>query len=443
MNRSFVLSAGAVALAAFATPTTFGQATERHIFVCNNGNNEGSVSSMKVANDGTLTFVDKLITGPDGDPGENAQCISITPNGKYLCTGHGTISTVNEQLTFIEVHANGTMTQVAEFLTPDSPIDVQWLDDQYIAVTDTPANVIVYQFNPAVPSLTAIDTEVNGGFSTWLILDPAGRYLYTQDSTNDTVRSYLVNANGTLTAVDTVSTSPVFPLGIGISPDGTRIYGGGGISNSGNKIIGVDVNNTNGDLSIMAGQPFISPGVSPKQVVVSMDGRFAIAAHGTDSTIRTFEIDQGTGALTSTGFMYDIGDQGSLGEVAVMPTATRGGGTLVFAADRYTSTDGVRGVRSFTLGSDGSLNQNGTIVDTTGITPWAISVWDPPAVYCATDLTNSSGGGPDGDVNVFDLFVLLANWNTSGPGAAIAPPTNVVDVFDLFALLADWGTCSP
>lgn len=49
--------------------------------------------------------------------------------------------------------------------------------------------------------------------------------------------------------------------------------------------------------------------------------------------------------------------------------------------------------------------------------------------------------GNDNQINVSDLFALLANWNTSGAGADIAMPTNVVDVQDLFALLAAWGDC--
>lgn len=64
----------------------------------------------------------------------------------------------------------------------------------------------------------------------------------------------------------------------------------------------------------------------------------------------------------------------------------------------------------------------------------------PAIPFCPADLTGP-GGSPDGIVNVTDLFALLANWNTSGPGADLAAPTNVVDVSDLFVLLADWGTC--
>ena len=450
MNRSTVVPVSAFALA-FVTSAVLGQATDRSIFICNNGNLEGSVTSMKVANNGTLTFVHKLITGVDPDPGKNAQCIGISPNGQFLATGHGTINDVVEQLTFIRVNADGTLTQVAEFTTPDSPLDLMWLTDEYIAVlqTDSPSLVHVYDFDPAGPTLTLIDTEGSGSFSSTVEVDRAHSLFYTQSSSGTTVTCFRYGLDGELTLIETLSTGGTYPLGIGVSPDGTKLYGGGGISNSGNKIIGMSVDTATGDLTNMATTPFVSPGSSPKQVVVSLDGRFAIAAHGTDATFRSFTIDQGTGALTSTGFSYDIGFQGSLGELAVMadPNVARGGftpsGTLIVVTDRDTINDGVRGVRSFSLGDDGSFNQNGTIVDTQGVAPNYIAVWDPPALFCATDLTDNSGGGPDGQVDVFDLFLLLANWSMDGPGANIAPPTDVVDVFDLFVMLDDWGKCAP
>jgi len=45
----------------------------------------------------------------------------------------------------------------------------------------------------------------------------------------------------------------------------------------------------------------------------------------------------------------------------------------------------------------------------------------------------------DGFVNVLDLLELLGNWDTDGPGAAIAPDVNVVNVHDLLGMLSDWG----
>lgn len=65
---------------------------------------------------------------------------------------------------------------------------------------------------------------------------------------------------------------------------------------------------------------------------------------------------------------------------------------------------------------------------------------NPAEPACPADLTGA-GNMPDGMVDVSDLFRLLANWNTNGPGADLAAPTNIVDVSDLFVLLAAWGDC--
>lgn len=61
---------------------------------------------------------------------------------------------------------------------------------------------------------------------------------------------------------------------------------------------------------------------------------------------------------------------------------------------------------------------------------------------CPADLAGSGGPLPDGVIDVFDLFALLNNWGTGGPGAALAAPTDTVDVFDLFVLLGAWGPCN-
>lgn len=60
---------------------------------------------------------------------------------------------------------------------------------------------------------------------------------------------------------------------------------------------------------------------------------------------------------------------------------------------------------------------------------------------CPADIADANGPNPDGEVNVFDLILLLTNWNTNGIGADIAPPDDIVDVFDLVELLDSWGTC--
>jgi hypothetical protein len=59
---------------------------------------------------------------------------------------------------------------------------------------------------------------------------------------------------------------------------------------------------------------------------------------------------------------------------------------------------------------------------------------------CSADISGPEGS-PDGTVDVNDFLALLANWNTDGPGAGIAPPFNNADILDFLELLAQWGPC--
>ncbi len=422
------VSALCLALAACADRPAFGQALHRAAFVANNGNLEGSVSSYRVNDDGTLTFIMKFVTGSTPStsmpvPGTNAQTISITPDGRFLMTGHGTSSTTVEQLTVLQVAGDGTLSLAATFTTPDSPLDVQWLSDQHVAVTHTnlsvPNEVLVYAFDPQGPSLTLIDQAPTGSFSSFLALHPSGEALYAQDSTANTVRAFHVSADGTLDLIEVEPTPGVFPLGPGISPDGTKLFAGGGISSGGHAVSGLHVA-PDGSLTLMSGSPFFSPGTSPKQVVVSNDNAWAFVAHGTDSTVRTFAVDGETGALTETGFLFDVGVQGSLGEIAVLDD-------WLLVIDRDTLLDGIRGLYSFTIESDGSLTQNGPIVDSTGITPNALAVWSPDV--CAGDFD----GDCDADLDDHAAFAACL----FGPGFVPMPPAPMTAGLCLAAFDAD------
>ena len=84
------------------------------------------------------------------------------------------------------------------------------------------------------------------------------------------------------------------------------------------------------------------------------------------------------------------------------------------------------------------------IDELTGPLNWDVAIaWrmpDPPA--CPADIDGSNGG----EVDVFDLFVMLDAW---GECSAACPPACTadltgdgnVDVFDLFELLEAWGPC--
>lgn len=441
MTIPHVSAALALALLFSAAPVA-AQSNQPAIFIANNGNNTGSVTSMLINADGSLDFVSEFITGVDPEPDTNPQAISISPGGRWLVTGHGTINGLEEQLTIIEVNSDATMSLKGEFITNNSPLGVQWLDDTHLVATATTpsSRILAYVFDPDANSLTLVDTELTGSFTTAVAYDPEQRYLFVQDSGQNQITSFFANADGTLDRIDVFDTLTTFPLGPGISPDGRFIYAGGGISNGGDKIIGAEVF-SDGTMSAIGGQPFISPGASPKEAVVMGDTLHAAIGHGTDATVRIFSIDQETGALTSTGHFFDVGGQGTLGCMAAM-------GDLLFFTDNTTSSDGVRGVYSFTINPDGSMTQNGPLVDTQGVNPRMIATWSPrsePPV-CPWDCTPAPEG--NGIINVDDLFAVLNAIATQDLDCDVSPENKdgtfgngVINYDDVVGIINHFGDC--
>jgi len=414
-----------------------GQASEPTLFVGNNGNLEGSISSLTIETDGSLTLNDVIVTGTRDStsepcPGCNVYTLDISPDGRYLVAGHPSSSNFPLHVSVTRVNDEGTLELITLHQVPNSPLDVVWLDDDYFAVTSTSLTnsfnqVRVYRYNRDSQTVTFANNDFTGGFTTSLAVDRENKLLFSQrTSPTSAVRAYSYNDSGQLTFLQMLETDGTYPLGIGLSPDGTGLYGGGGISSGGDKIIGIEVDTDAGSMSPMAGSPFISPGASPKQVVVAGNGQTAIVGHGTDATVRTFDIDPRTGALSPTGHFFDVGFQGSLGDIATA-------GDLVFATDNTTAIDGIKGAYSFTLGSQGQLFQNGPIVDTDGISPRALAPWIPAT--CPGDFND------DGVIDSADLLVLLAAWGLCDGCEEDLNDDGVVDGADLLTLLAIWGAC--
>lgn len=430
-----LLSAGLALLVACECATA--QSTARAVFVANNGNLQGSVSAFRVEESGALTFVDRVVTGSRTSlsqpcAGCNASAISLSPNGRWIATGHPAGSPpLPRGIAIVEVaeDASLSLALLLPLFNTGSPLGVQWIDDTYLAVTradfSAGSSVAVYQFDPTVPSLSLVETRPSGAFNTALAVDPSGPFLFAQDSTGSTARSWRALANGSLSLVSIASSGGIYPLGIGLSPNGQWLYGGGGISGGGNRIVGFTV--VDGVLQAMPQSPFTSPGQSPKQIVVSRDNAWAYAAHGTDGTIRAFAIDPRSGALAATGASFNMGGQGALGTIA-----TSDG--LLFASDRFNAR-----LLAFSISTDGSLVQIGPPVGTQGTSPEGVATWDPRgALPCPADLDG------DGAVTGADLATLLGSWGPcpdKGPCAGDLDGDGAVGGADLAALLAAWGEC--
>lgn len=422
-------------------PAAHGQSAERAIFVTNNGNLEGSVSAFTVRADNTLSFVNRVITGVRPNlnepcPGCNPYKISISPNGLYLVTGHASTNDPYEQLTFFEVGADASITQIAAFSVVGTPMDVAWITNDMLVTTRTdasPQQVVVLQFDPETLTLTELDTAPVGTFSTYLALDPSHKFLYVNDSGSArTIRTFSIAPDGTLTQVDLDSTGSYYALELGVSHDGTKLYAAGGITHV---VLGYNIA-FDGTLAPMAGWPFPEFGSSPSNVAFSTDDAYLLVGHGTDATVRSAAIDAATGNLTYTGHFFDVGLQGTLGDVQTLDD-------LFFVTDNSTAIDGIMGVYSFRLNANGSFTQNGPIADTGGIAPRSIAVWEP--LILRGDV-NCDGAVDFRDINPFVL--LLTNpdaWHATYPGCPMINGDingdGVVDFRDInpFVLLLSGG----
>jgi 6-phosphogluconolactonase (cycloisomerase 2 family) len=373
-------TAAVTALLAVQTPAA-AQSDTPALFVSNNGNLEGSVSAFRVDANGELNFVNRVVTGSrpqlsDPCPGCNAYEISLTPDGRHLVTIHPAGDL--DGISFLRVNPDASVTLLHQFTFPvlqDGPLDVIWLDNEYVAAAMTgtnPDSVWVWRFDPDVPSMTFAFAVTAGSNSLgYLALHPSGNYLYGNDSSgNRLVRTWSIGPGGSLTLIDSEFTGAPFALELAVSHNGNFLYGAGGISDGGNKVVGMTIQ-PDGTLTLMPNSPFVSPGASPSNVFLTGDDTILIAGHGTDATVRTFLVDSETGTLTATPHMFDVGLQGTLGDVRTM-------GDFMFVTDNSTAIDGLTGVYSFKIGPDGSLNMNGPgIYLTGGIAPRSLATWVP------------------------------------------------------------------
>jgi 6-phosphogluconolactonase (cycloisomerase 2 family) len=401
------------------------QASEPVVFVANNGNLEGSVTSFRLGPSNEPVFIAKTVieARSSSGGGTNAAQAALSPDGRFLAVSHTTAQTAFEQITILRVNADGTTTVARTFQTPDSPLGLAWLGNDRLAATITRTSgvnsVVLYAFDGVALTLTEVDREDAGAFCSDIEAHPSGRFLYANDTSGGlNIRVFELNAGGTLDLIQTVSTAPRFAIGLGINNAGDRLYAGGGISDGRNKVLAYSIG-CDGRLAEVAGQPFLSPGNSPKQAVTSWDDSIVFAGHGTDSSVRSLLVDPITSALTPTAFAFSVGIQGTLGDIA----ATRG---LLFILDRDTS--GGRGLYSYSILPNGNFTRNGTLVDSQGSTPSFLAVWWP----CRADLNG------DRVVDFNDLLEYLNIYNNGSLRADLNRDC-VVDFNDLLEFLNQYN----
>ena len=398
-----------IPLAAALAHGVAAQPDEPTLFLAHYYSLGGTVASYTINPDGTLTLKDNEPAGTWCD------ALAISPDGGMLAVGNGAGtsdgSSTLDRLFFLSVGADGSMSYVNDIWVPTSPLQLQWFDDDTLILGQSDLSnsmLIVYDVDRENGTVTQTDIEATGGFATSVILNDDRTKLYVNDSLGNVVRRYDVNPDGTL-AFEAAVGVPIFPIDLTLSPDGSELYFAGGISSNADKVAGYSVLNEAQFIKPLPNSPYISPGDSPKSVTFNADGSFAYIGHGTDATVRAFAVDDEDGSLTPTGYSFDVGSQGTLGEVAAYAD-------FLFLADDSTVSDGISGVYSFLINDDGSLTQADFKTAATVRPEGDLIVWAPSTAPCAADV-NADGAASPAD---FTAWLTCFNSPKSAPFCANA-----------------------
>lgn len=390
-------------LAAALASASIAQTDFPTIFVANDGNLEGSVSSFSIASNGAPVFIHKLVTGArasinDDQPGCNVIAIDISPNGRYLATGHATGSLSGDYVSIISVAPDGTMGLGQQYLMPETTYSVAWISDDYLAVTQTIAfgtnQLVVLHYEPDSLALTEVSRIYCGTFATRVLKHPTLPILYVNDSgSSNRLWSFTVDEGGHLALKQNLPTSH-YPLGIELDRIGRYLFAAGGIS-SGGHAFSVFALDDSGNMTLVPGSPFNSPGQSPKGFTVHPDNAMLFVEHGTDATLRSFAFNDHTGVPTSLGGMFDVGLQGTLG-------GSDSYRDWLYVTDESTAIDGIRGLYCLAINfANGQLTPVTPLpVETNGITPESVLIWAPPP-GCRADMN------ADGTLDFFDVMMFL------------------------------------
>lgn len=279
---------------------------ERFVYVANS--TDSTISQYSIANDGRLT----PLIAPTVPTGSQPKKLIIHPSGNYLYS-------VND----------------------DNSI---W---QFAINTDGTLNTLT----PA--SLTTVDGP------RAVAIDTLGMNLYVTSQTNNTIRQYAIEADGTLTVIPggDVASGGNDPVKLMVAVDNQLAY----VLHQLSEEIQVFTRNTDGTLVPAAFGPFITGG-TPTSFDITQSGKYLYVTNGDNNNISRFE----------------IGNDGSLSSLTG-PSTSSGEGPIEIAIDArdekaYVVNFTENTISQFDIQNDGQLTPAVKSKVATGKSPVALSL---------------------------------------------------------------------
>ena len=202
----------------------------------------------------------------------------------------------------------------------------------YLYVTaQANSSISPYAVTQSTGALTSNGNAVATGTNPSAIAaTPSGSALFVANSSSNSISSYSINADGTVSAVSGTTATGTTPVALAVDPGGKYLFAADQTSSD----ISVFAINGTG-LTAAPGSPFTTVpaglsypnGTLPAAVAVSHSGNFLYVANQLANFVSVFSINSASGALTPLGVPFYDDGQSSPSGLAVTPN----GGFLYIA----------------------------------------------------------------------------------------------------------------
>ena len=273
--------------------------------------------------------------------GSSPDSMTTDPSKKFLLVANSSSSTIS---VFSVDSSTAALTRVtgSPFATLASVVRIVMHPSGNFVYTlsSTPAQIQGYSFNSTtgvLSPLSGFPVSLSASGEMGLTISPKGGVLYTSNPNTNTINSFVIAANGSLTPLATTTPLQGSPIYLTFDTTGNFLFGvnvGGSLGMGSVSTFSVAVT---GALTEIAGSPVLAA-TAPVNAVFSQG--FLYVVNQTSSSVSAFGLNSSTGLLTELkGSPFAVGARPVSAATAVLgrflivtsSASSNGGSILVFA----------------------------------------------------------------------------------------------------------------
>jgi 6-phosphogluconolactonase len=281
----------------------------KNLYVVNHDSN--SVVEFTINTNGNITQQQACTT-----PGSSPTQLAINKAGTYLYvveTNRPNFDVNNPgpgALVVYPIDANGQLGATGSLCTPvadgsnaffpvgNNPVAVNVLaNNGYVyAVNENDATISAFTVASS-GALNSIGTFPVGVAPNAAASDPTNKFLYITDGAANQMIGFLIQANGTLVAMQTPFKTDIFPNSVQVDPRGIYVY----VSNyNANDVSAFTIDRSTGNATQIAGTTAYSVDAGPTFVLIEpAEARFVYTSNFLGDTVSGLALNPATGALTA------------------------------------------------------------------------------------------------------------------------------------------------